>query len=61
MDVICVNRYKSWYEDPGHTDLIKYQVVNELTEWSKYLSKPIVITEYGAGSIVGQHKVSMKI
>jgi beta-glucuronidase len=33
IDVMCINRYHSWYSDPGHTELIEMQIVNELTPW----------------------------
>lgn len=57
MDIICVNRYSSWYSDPGHLDLITMQTVNELTEWHSNFSKPVIMTEYGAGSVSGLHSL----
>lgn len=55
VDIICVNRYSSWYSDPGHLDVITLQTINELTEWHTIFSKPVIMTEYGAGSISGLH------
>ncbi|KAG8231746.1 hypothetical protein J437_LFUL012024 [Ladona fulva] len=55
MDVICVNRYSSWYSDTGHSDLINLQTESELSEWHKKFKKPVIMTEYGAGSVVGLH------
>jgi beta-glucuronidase len=57
MDIICVNRYPAWYSDSGHTDLIQLQVKNELIIWHLKFNKPVLITEYGAGSIIGMHTV----
>ncbi|KAJ4445543.1 hypothetical protein ANN_12223 [Periplaneta americana] len=55
MDVVCVNRYPAWYSDSGHTDLIQRQVKYELTLWHLMFNKPVLVTEYGAGSVVGMH------
>ncbi|KAJ9578315.1 hypothetical protein L9F63_005460 [Diploptera punctata] len=55
MDVVCVNRYPAWYSDCGHTELIKRQVIHELTQWHQKFDKPVLVTEYGAGSVDGMH------
>lgn len=55
LDVICINRYYSWYSDTGHTELIVYQMMNEVTAWHEKHSKPVIVTEYGAGSLGGMH------
>ena len=57
MDIVCVNRYPAWYSDPGQTDLIQLQVKNELITWHRRFKKPVLITEYGAGPVVGMHTV----
>ena len=57
MDVICINRYYSWYSDTGHTELIAFQMINEVTAWHQKHSKPVIVTEYGAGSLAGLHAV----
>ncbi|PSN36674.1 Beta-glucuronidase [Blattella germanica] len=57
MDVVCVNRYPAWYSDSGHTELIQLQVINELSQWHHKFNKPVLVTEYGAGSVVGMHTV----
>ena len=56
VDVICINKYYSWYEDSGRLDLIEYQAEKELKLWHEYFNKPIIMTEYGADSIVGFHQ-----
>lgn len=57
MDIVCVNRYRAWYSDCGRTDLIQLQVKNELITWHLKFKKPVLITEYGAGSVIGMHTV----
>lgn len=55
FDIICLNKYYSWYEDCGQLDLIEYQLQNELTAWHEKYNLPIIITEYGADTIEGFH------
>jgi beta-glucuronidase len=57
VDVMCINRYHSWYSDPGHLELIELQVVNELTPWHAHYKKPLIVSEYGADTIAGFHAV----
>ncbi|KAG0716582.1 Beta-glucuronidase [Chionoecetes opilio] len=55
LDVILVNRYYSWYGDTGHLEVIKQQTITEFTAWHALHNKPVMISEYGAGSVTGQH------
>jgi beta-glucuronidase len=55
VDVLCINRYHSWYSDPGHLELIEMQVVNELTPWHEHFKKPVIVSEYGADTVAGLH------
>ncbi len=55
LDVVCINKYYSWYEDSGMLDVIDYQAEKELTTWFEEFGKPVIITEYGADSIAGFH------
>lgn len=55
VDVMLINRYHSWYSDPGHTELIEMQIVNELTPWHETWHKPLIVSEYGADTIAGLH------
>jgi len=55
VDVICVNRYYSWYTDSGKLDLIEYQLEKELKRWFELFNKPVFVTEYGADTIAGFH------
>lgn len=54
-DVICLNRYWGWYGMPGHLDLIEAKAEWEISKWYEYHKKPIMLTEYGADTIVGFH------
>lgn len=56
-DIICINRYFSWYSDSGHTDLITYQMANEVKAWHRKFNRPVLVTEYGADSYPGVHTV----
>ena len=40
VDVICFNRYFGWYSDTGHSELITYQMVREVTSWHDKYRKP---------------------
>jgi len=55
VDVLCVNRYYSWYTDSGNLDVIEYQLEKELNGWYERFKKPIILSEFGADSIVGFH------
>jgi len=55
VDVLSVNRYYSWYEDPGHLELIEYQLERDLRNWHNRFKKPIIVTEYGTDAIPGLH------
>ena len=57
MDVITINRYYSWYNDPGHTETIATQLSADLQQWYQTRGKPMMLTEYGAGTVAGIHRV----
>lgn len=59
MDILTFNRYDSWYTDSGHLELIQHQVYNEVEAWNKKFDKPVLVTEYGAGSLPGLHSVKI--
>lgn len=56
VDVICVNRYYSWYTDSGDLSLIEYQLEKELRKWYDNYGKPVILSEFGADSISGFHQ-----
>lgn len=57
VDVICVNRYYAWYNDHGHLDVIGLQLRKEMERWHEKYNKPVIMSEYGADTIAGFHKL----
>ena len=56
-DVICLNRYYGWYMMGGYEMRNAGKAFSaELSAWSTE-GKPIVITEYGADTMAGVHKL----
>lgn len=55
VDVTCMNRYYSWYTDPGRLEVIALQLRNELEAMYRKNGKPIIVTEYGADTVEGLH------
>ncbi len=55
VDVMCINRYHSWYSDPGHLGLIEMQTVGELSLWYNHFRKPLIVSEYGGDTVAGLH------
>lgn len=56
VDVICLNRYYSWYLQTGDLAGGEKALRAELNEWkNKQFNKPFLFTEYGADTIAGLH------
>ncbi|PSN44368.1 Beta-glucuronidase [Blattella germanica] len=55
VDVIGFNRYNAWYSNDGYTDTIKVNVKSEASRWRNKYNKPVIMTEYGADTMVGLH------
>ncbi|XP_059480190.1 beta-glucuronidase-like isoform X2 [Neocloeon triangulifer] len=55
MDILALNRYFSWYSDTGSLQLIKQQMINEVSQWREEYHKPLLISEYGADCVAGYH------
>ncbi len=55
FDVLCLNRYYSWYSDSGHLELVEKQTLNSLAYWAERWHKPLLLSEFGADSIAGLH------
>ncbi|KAI1721795.1 glycosyl hydrolases family 2, TIM barrel domain-containing protein [Ditylenchus destructor] len=53
VDVLCINRYYGWYSNMGYLRLINESLVDNLLGWRKKFNKPLIVTEYGADSIIG--------
>jgi beta-glucuronidase len=56
-DVVMLNRYYGWYEDPGDLAAAEPALEAELRAWAAKHGKPIIMTEYGADAIAGLHSV----
>ena len=56
MDVVMINRYYGWYSDSGHPEVVPYQLSYDLDNWYQVWKKPIVVSEYGAGTIDRLHE-----
>lgn len=56
-DVICLNRYWGWYVDHYDLESAEKHLDAEMSLWETQYNKPIVITEYGADTLVGGHSV----
>lgn len=56
MDVVCINRYYGWYNLAGNLEIAKEAFIEEMEFWKK-INKPLILTEYGADSILGLHAI----
>lgn len=57
FDVVCLNRYYSWYYDLANLKSIYPRLTREFKAWHEKVHKPIMISEYGADTIAGNHKL----
>lgn len=58
VDVICLNRYYSWYLQTGDLNAGEKALREELKTWEGMnLNKPFMFTEYGADTVSGLHSV----
>lgn len=57
LDVLMINRYFGWYEDVGSTDQIYDKLTGDLHNWIKKFQRPVMVSEYGADSVVGLHRL----
>jgi hypothetical protein len=46
------------YGDTGRTEVIQLQMPTEVHSWYRKYGKPVLITEYGAGTVAGMHMVN---
>jgi beta-glucuronidase len=56
FDMVCVNRYYSWYSDPGRLELVEMQYEQEMRDWYERFGKPVLLSEYGADTVAGFHQ-----
>ena len=57
FDVVCINRYFSWYLHTGRIETIYPMMKKDLEDWHAKYHKPVIVTEYGADTIAGMHKL----
>lgn len=57
FDVLCLNRYYGWYMQMGDLETAEKHLEAELLGWQKKYNKPMLMTEYGADTIVGLHSL----
>ena len=61
FDVVGLNRYHSWYYDLGNLSSIYPELSKVFNDWHKKIGKPIMLTEYGAEALTGNHKLPESI
>jgi len=54
-DVACINRYYGWYSQSGQLDAGEAALAVELDALYAQLGKPIIVTEFGADTLAGNH------
>jgi beta-glucuronidase len=57
FDVVMLNRYYGWYVHSGDLAAAERSLEAELTLWAEKHNKPIIMTEYGADTLPGQHSI----
>ncbi|KIW68447.1 hypothetical protein PV04_04390 [Phialophora macrospora] len=57
FDVLCLNRYYGWYVQTGDLEAAEARLEDELLGWEAKYGKPMIMTEYGADTLVGLHSL----
>ena len=57
FDLVGLNRYYSWYFDRSNLASIYPRLTREFRAWHEKTGKPIMMSEYGADTIAGNHKL----
>lgn len=60
-DVVCINRYWGWYFQGGQLQAGFDMLDQELDGLYEKLHKPIIITEFGADTVAGNHSYPTKM
>ena len=55
FDVVCLNRYLGWYSQSGNLEQALPLLSAELDALHAQFGKPLILTEFGADAIPGQH------
>jgi len=56
-DVVGLNKYLGWYVDHGDLSGVSAKLAKELFDFHAKFGKPILLTEFGADTIVGLHRL----
>jgi beta-glucuronidase len=54
-DVVCINRYYGWYAQSGQMEEGQAALAQELDALYAQLGKPMIVTEFGADTLPGNH------
>ena len=54
-DVVCINRYYGWYSHVGDMEGALKALSDEIDELSETYDKPIIVSEFGADTVPGNH------
>jgi beta-glucuronidase len=54
-DVVCLNRYWGWYNNPGRLEEGCAHLADELDALHARFPKPLLLTEFGADTVPGWH------
>ncbi|CAH0243285.1 beta-glucuronidase [Plantibacter cousiniae (nom. nud.)] len=57
FDVLSINRYFGWYVFTGDLATAEHYLEQDLRGWAERFGKPIMMSEYGADTMPGQHSV----
>ncbi|MBC8400364.1 MAG: beta-glucuronidase [Candidatus Marinimicrobia bacterium] len=55
VDIIALNRYYGWYEFPGDLEKACRHLKEEMIDFYTKFKKPVMLTEFGADTIPGEH------
>lgn len=56
-DVVAFNRYGGWYDSPGDIEAGNRLLEQELNSYRNAFGKPLLLAEFGADAIPGEHSV----
>ena len=57
-DVVAFNRYGGWYDHPGDLEAGNRLLEKELNSYRDAFGKPLLLAEFGADAIPGEHSVT---
>ncbi|XP_017073384.1 beta-glucuronidase [Drosophila eugracilis] len=57
LDIVGFNRYNSWYQNSGRTDMIVNLLTTEAQSWRDKFGKPVIQFEYGGDTMEGMHSL----